>query len=156
MHDPRVKFALGLGYATSPTGADHMHNIHDTRYENDAVMQRLAMLGIHEKALAYNNPRPEESAACRLRDHMEHVHELHRAVHIYSLREAEHRGDGARGDGLGCEPVRTDEGGRAGPGDGSSVQHACRTHARVRISIILGLPSRWVRGRTRDRVFRRR
>jgi len=32
MHEPRIKFALGLGYATSPTGADHMHNIHDTFY----------------------------------------------------------------------------------------------------------------------------
>ena len=60
MHDPRVKFALGLGYATSPTGADHMHNIHDTRYENDAVMQRLAMLGIHEKALAYDDLGPKK------------------------------------------------------------------------------------------------
>jgi aldehyde:ferredoxin oxidoreductase len=33
MHDPRVKRAMGLGYAVSPTGADHMHNIHDTLYE---------------------------------------------------------------------------------------------------------------------------
>jgi len=30
MHDPRLKKALGLGYATSPTGADHNHNMHDT------------------------------------------------------------------------------------------------------------------------------
>lgn len=30
MHDPRIKFGLGLGYAVSPTGADHNHNIHDT------------------------------------------------------------------------------------------------------------------------------
>jgi aldehyde:ferredoxin oxidoreductase len=35
MHEPRVKFALDLGYATSPTGADHMHNIHDTGYVTD-------------------------------------------------------------------------------------------------------------------------
>ena len=60
MHDPRVKFALGLGYATSPTGADHIHNIHDTRYESDAVMQRLAMLGIHEGALAFNDLGPKK------------------------------------------------------------------------------------------------
>ena len=60
MHDPRVKFALGVGYATSPTGADHMHNIHDTRYENDGMMARLAMLGIQEKALAYNDLGPKK------------------------------------------------------------------------------------------------
>lgn len=30
MHEPRLKRALGLGYAVSPTGPDHMHNLHDT------------------------------------------------------------------------------------------------------------------------------
>lgn len=29
MHEPRFKHALGIGYAVSPTGADHMHNVHD-------------------------------------------------------------------------------------------------------------------------------
>jgi aldehyde:ferredoxin oxidoreductase len=32
MHEPRIKHGLGMGYALSPTGADHMHNIHDTGY----------------------------------------------------------------------------------------------------------------------------
>lgn len=31
-HEPRVKHGLGLGYMVSPTGADHMHNFHDTGY----------------------------------------------------------------------------------------------------------------------------
>lgn len=31
-HEPRVKHGLGLGYMVSPTGADHMHNMHDTGY----------------------------------------------------------------------------------------------------------------------------
>ncbi len=30
MHEPRYKRGLGLGYAVSPTGADHCHNIHDS------------------------------------------------------------------------------------------------------------------------------
>jgi len=30
MHEPRLKHGLGIGYAISPTGADHCHNIHDT------------------------------------------------------------------------------------------------------------------------------
>ena len=32
MHEPRIKQALGVGYAVSPTGADHMHNMHDTGF----------------------------------------------------------------------------------------------------------------------------
>jgi aldehyde:ferredoxin oxidoreductase len=32
LHDPRLKRGLGLGYAVSPTGADHQHNIHDDEY----------------------------------------------------------------------------------------------------------------------------
>jgi aldehyde:ferredoxin oxidoreductase len=30
MHEPRLKRVLGVGYAVSPTGADHVHNLHDT------------------------------------------------------------------------------------------------------------------------------
>lgn len=32
MHEPRLKQGLGIGYMFSPTGADHMHNIHDTMF----------------------------------------------------------------------------------------------------------------------------
>ncbi len=32
MHDPRVKAALGLGYAVNPHGADHCANLHDTMF----------------------------------------------------------------------------------------------------------------------------
>jgi aldehyde:ferredoxin oxidoreductase len=35
MHDPRIKHSLGVGYAVSPTGADHMHNMHDTMYTKE-------------------------------------------------------------------------------------------------------------------------
>jgi aldehyde:ferredoxin oxidoreductase len=35
MHEPRIKHALGVGYALSPTGADHMHNLHDTLAEGE-------------------------------------------------------------------------------------------------------------------------
>ncbi len=45
MHEPRIKFALNLGYATSPTGADHCHNIHDTGYETPAGIKDMAPLG---------------------------------------------------------------------------------------------------------------
>lgn len=32
MHEPRLKHALGVGYAIAPTGADHMMSIHDTGF----------------------------------------------------------------------------------------------------------------------------
>jgi aldehyde:ferredoxin oxidoreductase len=35
MHEPRLKYGLGVGYALSPVGADHMMNMHDTMYAGD-------------------------------------------------------------------------------------------------------------------------
>ena len=34
-HDPRGKWAVALGYAVSPTGADHLQAAHDTWFERD-------------------------------------------------------------------------------------------------------------------------
>jgi len=46
MHDPRGKVGLGIGYAISPTGADHMHNIHDPEFAR--VNPTMSALGILE------------------------------------------------------------------------------------------------------------
>jgi aldehyde:ferredoxin oxidoreductase len=35
MHEPRLKKALGVGYAVAPVGADHMMNMHDTDIASD-------------------------------------------------------------------------------------------------------------------------
>ena len=35
MHEPRLKQALGLGYAIAPVGADHMMNVHDTDFVSE-------------------------------------------------------------------------------------------------------------------------
>jgi len=48
MHEPRLKRALGLGYAVSPTGADHAHNIHDTNYTTPDAWQKVRAMGILE------------------------------------------------------------------------------------------------------------
>ena len=48
MHEPRYKFALGLGYALSPTGADHVHNIHDTAYTNEVGLGGVHAFGVLE------------------------------------------------------------------------------------------------------------
>jgi aldehyde:ferredoxin oxidoreductase len=48
MHEPRLKMGLGLGYAVSPTGADHCHNIHDTAYVKEGPrIDYMRSLGMH-------------------------------------------------------------------------------------------------------------
>ncbi|MGD1991705.1 MAG: aldehyde ferredoxin oxidoreductase family protein [Anaerolineae bacterium] len=46
MHEPRVKFGLGIGYTTSPTGADHMHNFHDTSFTGESGIADIRKFGI--------------------------------------------------------------------------------------------------------------
>ncbi len=47
MHDPRVKYGHGLGIAVSPTGADHMHSVHDSGYTTEGGIHDLKPLGVH-------------------------------------------------------------------------------------------------------------
>jgi len=47
-YDSRTRFALGLGFATLPTGADHMHNIKDHYYESEEGIESVRSLGILE------------------------------------------------------------------------------------------------------------
>ena len=51
MHDPRWQFGLGIGYATSPTGADHMHNFHDSGMASEAGATRVKSLGVFTEPL---------------------------------------------------------------------------------------------------------
>lgn len=46
MHEPRLKKALGVGYAIAPVGADHMMNMHDTdlAYESEALKRVNSVL----------------------------------------------------------------------------------------------------------------
>ncbi|MFQ5419604.1 MAG: aldehyde ferredoxin oxidoreductase family protein, partial [Anaerolineae bacterium] len=42
MHEPRLKHAMGVGYAVAPVGADHMMNMHDTAFTRDGEgLQRV-------------------------------------------------------------------------------------------------------------------
>lgn len=47
MHEPRWKQGMGLGYALSPTGADHCHNMHDPLYARPGApdLESLKSLG---------------------------------------------------------------------------------------------------------------
>ena len=53
MHEPRLKRGLGLGYAVSPTGADHCHNLHDT-VMNARSYDSLRPLGIYEEVPVFS------------------------------------------------------------------------------------------------------
>ena len=47
MHEPRGKYGLSLGYATSPTGADHLEAPHDPVFETlDVINHDLNKLGL--------------------------------------------------------------------------------------------------------------
>jgi aldehyde:ferredoxin oxidoreductase len=46
MHEPRLKQGLGLGYTISPTGAEHMHNLHDTVIASEGSIADLNTFGI--------------------------------------------------------------------------------------------------------------
>lgn len=47
MHEPRFKKALGVGYAVSPTGADHCHNLHDSLFTGEGKqLDEIKALGV--------------------------------------------------------------------------------------------------------------
>jgi aldehyde:ferredoxin oxidoreductase len=49
MHDPRGKFGVGLGYAVSPTGADHVEAAHDPLLQQPGPwLESISPLGILE------------------------------------------------------------------------------------------------------------
>lgn len=59
MHEPRIKYALGIGYAVSPTGADHNHNFHDSDYTTEEALKPLARYGF-TKPLSIQDLGPEK------------------------------------------------------------------------------------------------
>lgn len=49
MHEPRLKQGMGLGYAVSPSGADHLQSMHDTEYVKEGPpLQEARALGLLE------------------------------------------------------------------------------------------------------------
>jgi aldehyde:ferredoxin oxidoreductase len=48
MHTPRMRHGQALGYAVSPTGADHMHNMWDDGLTNDPLPEGMQELGLYE------------------------------------------------------------------------------------------------------------
>ncbi|MFX1494122.1 MAG: aldehyde ferredoxin oxidoreductase family protein [Promethearchaeota archaeon] len=48
MHEPRLKQGMGIGYAVSPTGAEHMANLHDTAIANKERIKSFASFNIFD------------------------------------------------------------------------------------------------------------
>ncbi len=81
MHEPRLKQGLGIGYAISPTGADHCHNIHDTMYATvNPMLEALYPMGILEP-MAANDLSPAKIRL--LKYYTEFIHFLNCAVCCY-------------------------------------------------------------------------
>jgi aldehyde:ferredoxin oxidoreductase len=64
MHDPRVKYGHGLGIAVSPTGADHMHSVHDSGYASKGGIAALEPFGIIEP-LPFDNLSTDKARMVR-------------------------------------------------------------------------------------------
>jgi aldehyde:ferredoxin oxidoreductase len=80
MHEPRGKPAVGLGYAISDVGADHLMVAHDPGFQmkESAVLKTLAPLGIFEPVPALDlGPRK-----VRLYRHMEDIYSFWRAAGV--------------------------------------------------------------------------
>ena len=48
LHECRVRHGQALGFAVSPTGADHMHNFWDNGMANDPVGEGMKGVGVHK------------------------------------------------------------------------------------------------------------
>ncbi len=81
MHEPRWKQGMGVGFATSPTGADHCHNIHDSGYTGmTPLLEDLKALGILEP-LPVDDLSPAKMRI--LTYHSNWIHFLNSAVCCY-------------------------------------------------------------------------
>lgn len=73
LHDPRGKTGVGLGYAVSPTGADHLEAAHDGLFAQDTpVFKALAPLGIHSPV----SPRSVDGEKVRAFTYLQHLYSL--------------------------------------------------------------------------------
>jgi aldehyde:ferredoxin oxidoreductase len=61
LHEPRLKQGMGLGFAVSPMGADHIVNIHDTYYMADGVETRRVNSVLDEPIAPISNLDLDES-----------------------------------------------------------------------------------------------
>jgi aldehyde:ferredoxin oxidoreductase len=83
-HDPRLKNITGLGYALSPTGADHMHNLIDNfaNFPGSDVCKRLEEMG-QEVPIPLFGITPEKVEAYGYEAAFKHVMDSAVICHFY-------------------------------------------------------------------------
>ena len=87
MHEPRLKAALGVGYAAAPVGADHMMNIHDTGYAAPGGgLDRVNRVYKVGAAAAYRPQRREKMTHLLSRGQLAALPGLRHLVHVLSLQ----------------------------------------------------------------------
>ncbi len=84
LHDPRLKNVLALGYALSPTGADHMHNLNDTfaTFPGSDICARLKEMG-NTAPLPLFGLAPEKLQALVYETAFKHVLDSALVCHFY-------------------------------------------------------------------------
>lgn len=78
VHDPRGKVGVGLGYALSPTGGDHLEAAHDPVFAVEGGMKYVRSLGINEPIPALElSPRK-----VRMFIYLQHLYNMFNSIGI--------------------------------------------------------------------------
>lgn len=87
LHDPRYKHVTGLGYALSPTGADHMHNLMDNfaNMPESEICARLEEVGL-ETPLPLYGITDRKVQAYYYESAFKHVMDSALVCHFYPYR----------------------------------------------------------------------
>ncbi len=86
MHEPRLKHALGVGYAVAPMGADHMANIHDTSYTRPGSgLDRVAEIQTFEP-LAFDDLGHQKMELFYHEVNWQHAQDCFVTCHFYFYR----------------------------------------------------------------------
>jgi len=61
MHEPRGKQGLGISYATTPRGANHMEGMHDTMLGSDSPSLELGVTRSYDRFTLVDKPQPAKA-----------------------------------------------------------------------------------------------
>lgn len=81
LHEPRGKASVGLAYALSPTGADHIEAPHDTMFASEAGVKPILPLGIIEPLPAIDL----SSQKVRMFIYLQHLYNLFNSIGVCIL-----------------------------------------------------------------------
>ena len=95
MHECRTRHGQALGYAVSPTGADHMHNFWDTATAKEPIGEDLQNAGVYE-AVPQTELNAQQGARLHRHGQLAVGVQPHRRVHVHPLVARADGGDRQR------------------------------------------------------------